>query len=221
MTPDGAFIYVSDFDTGEDVKVISTATNTVVASVPGPSETTSVAIAPDGASGYAGKYFPGAFYAFDTATNTVTASFLLGGVPEAVAVTPDGAFVWVAVGSTIKVIDTATNTIASTISGASQPLGFAFKALSQSPQDKIEALIAQINALVAGGDLAGNKANPLITKLQQVLAQLDCGQTAAACNQLGAFRNQVSGYLSAGVLAPADGHDLLDAVDDIRSDLGC
>jgi CSLREA domain-containing protein len=96
----------------------------------------------------------------------------------------------------------------------------AFEA-SATPQDQIAALIAQINALVTGGALAPNKANPLITKLDQVVNKLDAGQTTAACNQLGAFINQVNAYIAAGTLTAAQGQALIDATNAIRADIGC
>jgi CSLREA domain-containing protein len=96
----------------------------------------------------------------------------------------------------------------------------AFEAAA-TPEDQIAALIAEIEALVAGGDLAGNKANPLIGKLEQVLAKLEGEQTAAACGQLGAFINQVNAYISNGTLTAAEGQALIDAVNAVRADIGC
>lgn len=96
----------------------------------------------------------------------------------------------------------------------------AFEAAA-TPQDQIAALIAEINALVDGGTLASNKADPLLTKLDQVLAKLDAEQTAVACNQLGAFINQINAYIGSGTLTAADGQPLIDATNALRADLGC
>ncbi|HYR26817.1 MAG TPA: delta-60 repeat domain-containing protein [Thermoanaerobaculia bacterium] len=93
--------------------------------------------------------------------------------------------------------------------------------VSQTPAEKIASLIADINALVAGGDLAANKAAPLINKLEQVLAKLAGEQAAAACSQLSAFSNQVNAYVNSGTLTAAEGQALIDAVNAIRADLGC
>jgi hypothetical protein len=92
---------------------------------------------------------------------------------------------------------------------------------SGTPEGQIAALIAQIEALVAGGDLAQNKANPLLTKLNQVLDKLEREQTSAACGQLGAFINQVNAYIGNGTLTAADGQALIDATNALRADLGC
>jgi hypothetical protein len=103
--------------------------------------------------------------------------------------------------------------------GAACDIG-AFEAPA-TPEGQIAALIAEIEALVAGGDLAANKANPLITKLEQVLAKLEDGQTAAACGQLDAFINQVNAYITNGTITAAEGQALIDAVNAVRADLGC
>jgi hypothetical protein len=90
-----------------------------------------------------------------------------------------------------------------------------------TPEGQIAALIAQIEALVAGGELAGNKANPLINKLEQALAKLEGEQTNAACGQLGAFLNQVNAYIGNGTLTAAQGQALIAAVNAVRADIGC
>jgi hypothetical protein len=90
-----------------------------------------------------------------------------------------------------------------------------------SPQDQIGSLIDEINALVSGGALAPNKANPLITKLEGAAAKLDAAQTGAACSQLGAFINQVNAYIGNGTLTAAQGQELIDATNAIRANLGC
>ncbi len=90
-----------------------------------------------------------------------------------------------------------------------------------TPQDLIAALIDQINALVTAGSLAQNKANPLITKLNQVVTKLDGGQTTAACGQFGAFLNQLNADIRNGTLTPAQGQPLLDAAHAIQANMGC
>ncbi len=98
----------------------------------------------------------------------------------------------------------------------------AFEAIvALTPEEQIAALIAEIEALVAEGELAANKANPLITKLEQVANSLEGEQTSAACGQLGSFINQVNAYIGAGTLTAGQGQTLIDAANDIRADIGC
>ena len=93
--------------------------------------------------------------------------------------------------------------------------------IGASPQSQIEALIAQINALVAGGQLAANKANPLITKLENVADKLDGSQTGAGCTQLDAFIHQVNAYISNGTLTPAQGQALIQGAEAIQASIPC
>jgi YVTN family beta-propeller protein len=120
VRPDGATAYVVN-DGANSVSVIDTATNAVVAtiavgSIPGP-----VAVTPDGATAYVGGGGASpALSAIDLATNTVVATIPAGNQPFDIAVTPDGTKAYSAnfVGSSVTVIDVASNTATATISGA-------------------------------------------------------------------------------------------------------
>lgn len=90
-----------------------------------------------------------------------------------------------------------------------------------TPQDEIAAIVDDIEALIAGGTLASNKANPLITKLEQVIGKVEGGQTAAACDQLGAFINQVKAYINNGNLTAVQGQELIDTTNALKVNLGC
>ena len=72
-------------------------------------------------------------------------------------------------------------------------LGPAFIAFpSRGQADPIDALIAQVQALEAGGSLTENQAAGLIGKLEGIRTNRDNGQTSAACNQLSSFISQVT-----------------------------
>jgi len=124
---------------------------------------------------------------------------------------------------TVSVIDTATRTVVATVPVGSTPFGIAMARLNRvpTPQDQVQSIIAQINALVSGGALAPNKANPLLTKLDQVVKKLDAAQTSAACGQLGAFINQLNADIGNGTLTHAQGQPLIDAANAIRASIGC
>ena len=74
VTPDGAFAYVTSSG-GADTSVISTATNTVVATVPVTGY--DVAVTPDGTSAYV---VGSSVSVISTATNTVAATIPVDGV---------------------------------------------------------------------------------------------------------------------------------------------
>ncbi len=114
---------------------------------------------------------------------------------------------------------TTVSATATDASGNSTACGFTVTVLA--PQDLIADLIAQIEALVAEGALAQNKAKPLITKLESVSDKLDGEQLGAACNQLGAFLNQVNAYIGNGTLTEAQGQALIAATQAIEASIGC
>ncbi len=78
ITSDGAFAYVTHFDSGT-VSVIETASNTVVATVPVGVGPRGVAITPDGAFAYVTNFASGTVSVIATASNTVVATVDLGG----------------------------------------------------------------------------------------------------------------------------------------------
>jgi TolB protein len=88
-----------------------------------------------------------------------------------------------------------------------------------TPQQAIEALIAQVRALVPGA-LNNGQGNALIVKLEAAIRQVDRGNIATAINQLEAFINQVNAYVASGRLTPEQGQPLLDAANAILAALG-
>jgi YVTN family beta-propeller protein len=105
---------VSNYSTS----VISTATNTVIASIPVGSDSVLV-VSPDGSKVYV--IVASAVSVIDTTTDAVIARITVGSFPENLAVTPDGSKVYVTneFSGTVSVINTATNTVIATI-----PVGF-------------------------------------------------------------------------------------------------
>ncbi len=144
ITPDGAFAYVANpapanvphpppcqiIAGNGSVSVISTATNTVVASVGGlvfSSFLPFVAITPDGAYAYVTSCGLGVCV-IDTATKAVSATFKpgLSSMTQGLAFTSDGASVYIGgcgdpSGSNACVVDTATNTTTATINLGATP----------------------------------------------------------------------------------------------------
>jgi YVTN family beta-propeller protein len=133
VTPDGLHVYVTNFIDGT-VSVIRTATNTVVATVPGVpggAFPNGVAITPDGKHAYAANFFVNTVSVIDTTTKMVVTTVPVGSDPG-VAVTPDGNHVYVVKGGvtgggdTVSVIDTATNTVVATVPVGNSPAAVAF-----------------------------------------------------------------------------------------------
>ena len=117
----GNDVYVANVE-GDSVSVISTASNTVVATVPFSYPVTGLAASPNGAYVYASEYTLVAV--ISTSTNTVTTTVPINhGATGALAVTPNGNYVYEANtnASSVSVISTATNTVSATITTPSNP----------------------------------------------------------------------------------------------------
>ena len=83
------------------------------------------------------------------------------------------------------------------------------------------ALIVEIEELLGEGTLTPGQTNALTKKIDNALAKLDKGNTKAACNQLGAFENQVNSLIDDGIITAVEGQVLLDLVAAAKIDIGC
>jgi YVTN family beta-propeller protein len=127
ITPDGKSLYVSDFG-ATAVSVINTATNAVSAVIPINSLGSDVVILPNGTKAYVAD-ITGVVSIINTSTNTVVGTINLPvsfPVTIFLAVTPDGGHIYAGSsgGSTVEVIDTATNAVTtiSNVPGAADVL---------------------------------------------------------------------------------------------------
>ena len=152
VSPDGAHVYTADIDS-DTVTVVSTATNTVTATIAVGGNPQTVVASPDGTRLYvanAGHSTPGrldvpigTISVINTATNTVTATIAVGKDPKGIAVSPNGKRVYVtnrwdgvlldpstgdvaaeAAGS-VSVINATTNQVIETITAGRMPDGIA------------------------------------------------------------------------------------------------
>jgi YVTN family beta-propeller protein len=122
----GTFAYVTN-EFSNNVSVIRTSDNTVVATVAVGNTPVGVAVTPDGAFAYVTNAGSNNVSVIRTSDNTVVATVAVGSDPWNVAVTPDGAFVYVTnVGSSnVSVIRTSDNTVVTTFLVGSGPVGVA------------------------------------------------------------------------------------------------
>jgi YVTN family beta-propeller protein len=127
-----------------DVPVIDTTTNAVVATVTvgdGPSD---LALTPDGVRAYVvntggPKSFNGdTVSVIVTATNTVIDTIAVGILPSGLALSADGSRAYVTSGDGVSVVDTATETVLTTVVVGSGPVAVALTPVScqkiQSPK---------------------------------------------------------------------------------------
>ncbi len=123
------FAYVTNA-LSNNVSVIDTATNTVVATIPVGNFPLWVEITPDGARAFVTNTNSNNVSVIDTATNTVVATVPVGSAPQEVAITPDGTRAYVANQSSnnVSVINTATYAVDSTVTVGAGPRGVAITA---------------------------------------------------------------------------------------------
>ena len=88
-----------------------------------------------------------------------------------------------------------------------------------APQDQIENLIDELHVLADEAGLNKGEANALVSKLDNALKSLEKENTQAACNQLGAFINQVNALINSGRFTQEQGQGLTDAAQSLIGEL--
>ena len=131
VTPDGKLAYVTDYGANR-VSVITTADNKVAATILVGDGPLRVAITPDGTAVYIANYPANTISVISTSSNAVTATIPIGN-PYDLAISPDGSRLYatrnyVGFNASMSVIDTATNTIKSTLGLQTYPFGIALSA---------------------------------------------------------------------------------------------
>jgi YVTN family beta-propeller protein len=114
-----------------DVSVIDTTNNTLLARVPVGTSPQGVTVKPDGTRVYVTNYSSNDVSVIDTTNNTVVATIPVGNQfgsqPYFVAAKPDGTRVYVTYGGNVAVIDTSTNTVVDTVEIGGALTGVAVK----------------------------------------------------------------------------------------------
>ena len=88
-------------------------------------------------------------------------------------------------------------------------------------EDVLNDLIDDVKDLGDDDILNNGQENSLTKKLENIIAKLNKEKTNVACNQLGAFENQVLDFIVNGVLSASEGQELLDVTSDVKNTLGC
>jgi len=114
--------YVPNSSTN-NVSVVSTLSNTVVATIGVGSSPDGIAISADGSMAYVSNAGSNNVSVINTASNSVIATTTVGNYPIGLALSADGTKLYVAnaLSSSISVINTATNTVSATIPSISNP----------------------------------------------------------------------------------------------------
>lgn len=159
VTPDGSRAYVSLLPSRQ-IKIIDTATNRVSGSIPFQQESPSkVVFSADGTRAYV-AVLQGSVYTYNTATLQRIGAVPSNDVfPLGMVLTPDGSLLYVTVSplDSVKVIDTATNTLRTTVflPAGTDPRGIAFSPagdrayVAGSRTNTVSVLSVPDNALLA------------------------------------------------------------------------
>ena len=102
---------------------------------------------------------------------------------------------------------TLTGTDATPSIGGSRSSSLSLTILT--PAQAIPNVIATVQGLQTAGVLNGGQANSFIVKLNHAIGKLASSDQKAACNQLQSFVNEVNGYVTNGILTPAQANSLL------------
>lgn len=115
LSPDDSRLYVTN-NTSNNISIVDTATDTVVATMPVASQPQRLAVSPDGTRGYL-TASPNTVQVLDLVNRTVIASIVTGNLPNAIVLNAAGtrAYVAYAGDSTVRVLDTTTNTMVGSV----------------------------------------------------------------------------------------------------------
>jgi YVTN family beta-propeller protein len=126
------FAYLAQPSPTNAVRVLDTASNSIVATIPVATDPVGVTVSPVGNRAYVASGGANIVNAIDTTTNTVVASIPVALGPLAMVVNPAGTRLYVthignssARGNTVSVINTASNAVVSTITVGTGPFGIA------------------------------------------------------------------------------------------------
>ncbi|ODU32884.1 MAG: hypothetical protein ABS97_14350 [Lysobacteraceae bacterium SCN 69-320] len=115
VSPDDSRLYVVN-NSSNTISVIDTAANTVIATMPVASQPDQLAVSPDGTRGYL-TASPNTVQVLDLVNRTVITSVVTGNLPNPIVLDAAGtrAYIGCAGDSTIRVFDTATNTMVGSV----------------------------------------------------------------------------------------------------------
>ncbi|MBL0057141.1 MAG: beta-propeller fold lactonase family protein [Chitinophagaceae bacterium] len=121
----GSYAYIANRNSN-NVVVINTATNLVVATVAVGANPWGVSVSPDGNQVYVANQNSNNISVINTTTNTVVATVAVGSSPLGVSVSPDGSRIYVVNSGSddVSVINTTTNMVVATVPVGSNPMQY-------------------------------------------------------------------------------------------------
>ena len=132
VSPDGSKVYVANSynltnieGSGNNISVINTTTNNVVAAINVGTGPFALAVTPDGTKLFVTNFWSNTTSAIDTANNAVIGTVDVGHGPSGITVSPDGTKAYVAncLDNTTSVIDTINNSVITVVPVGGYPYG--------------------------------------------------------------------------------------------------
>jgi YVTN family beta-propeller protein len=215
VSPDGSQLWVTDTgpQTGPglptDVKVISTATDKVTATLSLPSAPDQIEFSPSGATVYVTT--AAGLWIFNAATDQVTGVIHGLGDPHGIAISPDGSTVYVTstLQNLVEVISAATDRVTGTVPVGQLPWGMALSAdgstlyVANPDSDTISVIGTKTDTVTSTIPLSGG---PDVLALTPDGSQLwVCGITSAILTVFSTSDNSMVGSLNLGGYGPNSG----------------
>jgi YVTN family beta-propeller protein len=218
VSPDGSQLWVADTgpQTGPgsptDIDVISTATDTVSATLRLPSAPAEIAFSPDGSTAYVTT--ADGLWIFDAASDTVTGAMSGLGDPHGIAVSPDGSTVYVTntEQGEVEVINTAKLAVTRSIPVGQLPWGLAISPdgstvyVADTDSNEVSVISTKTNTVTGTIPLAGGPDTLAVTPDGSELWV--CGITSAILTVFRTSDDSVAGSVNLGDAGPNSGAGL-------------
>jgi YVTN family beta-propeller protein len=187
ITPDGRFLYVSNFDL-QGVQKIDLGSDSVVGIIPNVKNPRGIAISSDGRTAYVPDVINSRLSIIDLATSTVVKTIRVGSMPVAVTLDADGSHAYVACqsGGSISVIDTRTESQVRSISVDASPIHVAC----------LSAYAPLVDSLSALSGIAAHPFDSLNAILMDNLCRKKVVMIGDGYHEHGAFMRLVTGLLN-------------------------
>jgi YVTN family beta-propeller protein len=209
VSPDGSQAYVTNNASG-NVSVVSTASNTVTATIPTGSGSLPFGVIFNAAGTTAYATVASGLAVIDTSTQAVTTTASVSGDPWYPVLDPTGSYVYVPTssGNTVAEVSTSTNTVARTLTGFSDPRDVAFGPAASA--DIVVGVSAQTLNLLSPAiqfNLTARDEGPDAVNAATLTASIPPGVTAtnlsSGCSQSGATVVCDTGAFGVGTTATA------------------
>jgi YVTN family beta-propeller protein len=187
ITPDGRFLYVSNFDL-QGVQKIDLSSDSVVGLIPNVKNPRGIALSWDGRTAYVPDVVNSRLSIVDLTTSAVVKTLRVGSMPVAVCLDADGSHAYVACqsGASVTVIDTRTNSLVHSIAVDWDPIQIAC----------LSAYVPTVDSVSAISGIATHPFDSLNAILMDNLCRKKVVMIGDGYHEHGAYMRLVTGLLT-------------------------